>query len=277
MTSADNERPVSALIRALSVPARRDPSHRAETITQWICGETVRGLERREGWIRGAGEDGYSAWVPESAVIASTEAGSWAASSCSLGTPIEGAGGRSGYLPWGARVRRIEGARLELPDGSVVQASDPSRIMDLLELPRRFPPDAACLVDTADGWTGVPYIWGGRTNTGCDCSGFVQAVLAVHGVALPRDSDQQAEAGPTVPGFLPSAPALELADLVFFAPEGRGITHVAISTGGTSIVHCSATRGAVQRDDLASGGELETLLGESIVTATRPLASMDPG
>jgi hypothetical protein len=273
----DKEAPISGLVRALSVPARRDPSHRSEMITQWICGEHVRGLERREGWIRGAGEDDYAAWVPESAVIRSEEAGSWVATARSLGTEIIGSGGRPGYLPWGARVRRIEGARLELPDGTSVRASDPVRIVGVSELLLRFPPDADRLVDTADGWVGVPYVWGGRTNTGCDCSGFVQAVLAVHGVALPRDSDQQAEAGPTISGFLPSTPDLEPADLVFFAPEGKGITHVAISTGGTGIVHCSATRGVVQRDDLAAGGKLETLLRENVVTATRPLTSISRG
>jgi hypothetical protein len=277
MAPTDGEGTASGLIRALSVAARRDPSHRSEMTTQWMCGEQVRELERREGWVRVAGEDDYAAWVPEGVVIWSEEAGSWAASACSLGTPILGANGRHGYLPWGARVRRIEGTRLELSDGTVVEPSDSSAIVDAGELPVRFPPDAACLVDTADGWEGVPYVWGGRTNTGCDCSGFVQAIFAVHGAALPRDSDQQSEAGPPVPGFLPSTPELEPADLVFFAPEGRGITHVAISTGGTGIVHCSATRGAVQRDDLAAGGKLEKLLCESVATATRPLASMDRG
>ncbi|MEJ2372186.1 MAG: C40 family peptidase [Gemmatimonadales bacterium] len=111
--------------------------------------------------------------------------------------------------------------------------------------------------------------WGGRTNTGCDCSGFVQAVLAPHGVHLPRDSDQQAEVGPPVSSFSASDAALQPADLIFFAPEGEGITHVAMSTGGMRIIHCSATRGMVMEDDLSAEGELELRLRESIVAAIR--------
>ena len=55
---------------------------------------------------------------------------------------------------------------------------------------------------------------------------------------------------------------------LFFAPEGEGITHVAMSTGGMGIIHCSATHGMVMEDDLSAEGALERLLRESNVTAT---------
>ncbi len=258
----------SAVIRVLWAPARAAADHRSEMVTQWLCGERIRVLERQGGWVQAVGEDGYAAWVPKSAAIKSDAADPWLANGWSLGVSVLGPDGARGYLPWGARVRRSEGTLLVLPSGTIVRPEDPTAIVPVAELPDRFPSDTASIVETARGWKGVPYVWGGRTNTGCDCSGFVQAVLAVHGVALPRDSAQQAEVGSAAQGFRPSSPELAPADLIFFAPEGKGITHVAMSTGRMGIVHSSATRGVVMEDDLSAEGELERMLRESIVTAT---------
>jgi hypothetical protein len=258
----------SAVVRVLWAPARAAADHRSEMVTQWLCGERVRVLERQGGWVRAVGEDGYAAWVPESVAIKSDAADPWLADAWSLGVSVLGPDGARGYLPWGARVQRSEGTQLALPSGTIVQPEDPTAIVPVDELPDRFPPDPASIIDTARGWKGVPYHWGGRTNIGCDCSGFVQAVLAVHGVALPRDSAQQAEVGSPTSGFRPCSPELAPAGLIFFAPEGEGITHVAMSTGGTGIIHCSATRGVVMEDDLSAEDELERMLQESIVTAT---------
>lgn len=271
MVPAHGARWSSSLIRPLSVPARRDPDHRSEMVTQWLCGEPVRILEDRDRWIRAAGEDGYAAWVPDSAVFRADGSGTWAATAWSLGTPIVAAAGGRGYLPWGARVRRTDETGLELPGGGAVRALDPDRLVDSTELRNRFPPDPLAVIQTARSWLGVPYLWGGRTNTGCDCSGFVQAVFGLHGIALARDSDQQAEDGEAIAGASSSLSDLRPADLVFFAPEGAGITHVAMAAGGTGILHCSSTGGEVSEDDLSAAGELEELLRGSVVTVRRVL------
>ncbi len=249
-------------------------------VTQWMCGEPVRLLDRREGWARAVGEDGYAAWAPSAAVMPTRAEGPvdsvWVPVR-SLGTPVVTAEGGRGYLPWGSRVHRIEGGRVRLPGGVGAVVADPDRILSVEELLDRFPRDPLAVVATARGWIGVPYLWGGRSDTGCDCSGFVQAILAVHGLAIPRDSHQQADAGPAVPGFEASEPRLEAGDLLFFAPEGAGITHVALSVGGSRMIHCSAGRGAVAEDDLAADGTLERRLRSSLVTAARPLARQVPG
>ena len=64
----------SAVIRVLWAPARAAADHRSEMVTQWLCGERVRVLERLGGWVRAAGEDGYAAWAPESATMKSDAA-----------------------------------------------------------------------------------------------------------------------------------------------------------------------------------------------------------
>jgi len=259
----------SALIRVFWAPARAAADHRSEMVTQWLCGERIRVLERQEGWARALGEDDYEAWVPESAALASEAAYPWQADAWSLGVAVLGSDGARGYLPWGARVQRKEGNLLALPSGAIVQAEESAAVVPVDEMVDRFPPDPASIVETARSWKGVPYLWGGRTNTGCDCSGFVQAVFALHGINLPRDSSQQADPGVSASSFSPSDPEIRPADLIFFAPEGKGITHVAMSTGDMGIIHCSATRGMVMEDDLSAEGELERMLRESVVATTR--------
>lgn len=260
--------PATALIRVLWVPARREPDHRAEMVTQWLCGERVETLESRSGWILARGADGYAAWIPESATTLDPEDGWLRSAAWSLGAHIAWPDGHGAYLPWGARVRQL-GEELWLPDGQRATAVDPDAIVPVEELSRRCPRDADSVVATARTWTHVPYVWGGRTDTGCDCSGFVQAVFAAHGLPLPRDSRDQAEVGDRVAPVDMSVGGVDPADLLFFAPEQAGITHVAIASGGTRILHCSSMRGRVSEDDLAADGALEELLRESVVCATK--------
>ncbi len=131
---------------------------------------------------------------------------------------------------------------------------------------------------SARAWEGVPYVWGGRTECGVDCSGFVQSVYGLHGVRLPRDSRDQRECGAGREPGAGRAPrgrdrdALLPGDLVFFAPEGHGITHVAVSLGGARILHAAASNGWVAEEDLEGDRPLARRLAASIVACTRPLA-----
>ena len=107
------------------------------------------------------------------------------------------------------------------------------------ELPRRAPA-ADDLIRTAEAFIGVPYLWGGTTATGMDCSGFVQQVYRLNGVHLDRDADQQ-----SMEGRPADAPAR--GDLVFF---GRSrVTHVGIALDATTMLNALGGK-EVRRDDI---------------------------
>ncbi len=252
-------------------------------MTEWVCGEVLDLLERREAWGLTRGPDGYEAWVGIGglALVGADEARGWTAEARlrSVGTelrpaPAEAPAGRApgasvSRLPWGSRVAPA-GEAVRLPDGSRAIPRDPDRLIPESERSRRFPSEADAIVASASTWLGVPYSWGGRTELGADCSGFVQAVHALHGVALPRDSRDQRAAGPELPD---SWEDVRPGDLLFFAPEGRGVTHVALSLGGREILHAAAGNGRVAVDDLAGDAPLARRLHESIVAHTRPTAA----
>ncbi|MDD4052297.1 MAG: NlpC/P60 family protein [candidate division Zixibacteria bacterium] len=90
------------------------------------------------------------------------------------------------------------------------------------------------IVATAREFLGTPYLWGGITPCGFDCSGLVQTVYRFHGIRLPRDSKDQSRAGKPV-----DRAELRPGDLLFFPG------HVAIACGGMDIIHASAGRGMV--------------------------------
>jgi hypothetical protein len=108
---------------------------------------------------------------------------------------------------------------------------------------------AMAVVNTADDYLGVPYVWGGNTPKGFDCSGFTKYVYAKHGIDLPRVSRQQAQVGERVSTSLS---ALQVGDLLFFAADYSRVDHVAIYIGDNRIIHATASGGEVRYDDLTS-------------------------
>ncbi len=94
------------------------------------------------------------------------------------------------------------------------------------------------IVATAMNYIGVPYVWGGESPSGFDCSGYVQYVFNVHNIWLPRNSSQQYGVGTAI-----SKSALQPGDLVFFGTSG--VSHVGIYVGDGQFIHCSTSRGVI--------------------------------
>jgi cell wall-associated NlpC family hydrolase len=119
-----------------------------------------------------------------------------------------------------------------------------------VRIPRSPAPTAtaARVLETADRYVGVPYVWGGNTpQSGFDCSGFTKYVFAKQGIQLPRTSREQARAGQGVAldfaAFLPG-------DLLLFAEPDEAVSHVAIYVGDGRIIHASSAGGEVNYLDL---------------------------
>jgi cell wall-associated NlpC family hydrolase len=108
------------------------------------------------------------------------------------------------------------------------------------------PSAAAAPLEFARSLVGAPYLAGGASPAGFDCSGFVQYVFGQSGIALPRGVGGQFDAGRPV-----EAGDLRPGDLVFFAIDGRTISHVGIYQGADTFVHAPSTNGRVRVEHLS--------------------------
>ncbi len=92
-----------------------------------------------------------------------------------------------------------------------------------------------------DSWMGTPYVYGGASKSGVDCSAFTQAVYRSVGIEIPRRASRQSAAAQTV-----SRNSLRYGDLIFFNTSGSGISHCGIYLGNGEFVHASSSRGVVR-------------------------------
>lgn len=279
----------SAIVRVAWAPLRRDPSHRSEMTSQLLLGEVVELLEQpADAWLTIRASDGYEGHATAGALrqVGESDAAAWtaAADGFSLGTGLEPAAGHAeptatssegdpelaaSHAPWGARLARAGDGGFLLPDGDQVSARRPERIVFGPERALAYEADAGAAARTAREWMGTPYHWGGRIRAGADCSGFVQAVYALHGFRLPRDSRDQFEAGPRLPDDADHATRGRAGDLWFFAWDDGDVSHVGICLGNRAMIHASETRGAVAIDRIGEG-EFGRRLAAGLVGATRP-------
>ena len=109
------------------------------------------------------------------------------------------------------------------------------------------PADGYAITATALSYRGVPYVDGGESPDGFDCSGFTRYIFAQHGVTLPRLAADQYRTGSSV-----NPDGLEPGDLVFFTTVAPGASHVGLALGGDEFVHAPSERGAVRIERLSS-------------------------
>lgn len=268
--------PIHAVARAAVVPLLAGPNIAETHVSQVVLGRRLTILRRRGRWLHCRSDDGYLGWVHRGYVremderaARAWEVGTDGEACVSLGAEVlDGDGEVLARLPWGARVVRQPDGSVRLPDDYA--GAPVGSLLPLAECAERFPPRGDEILRTAARWLGAPYLWGGVTPAGVDCSGYVQAVFQLHGISLPRDSDLQAlEGRPVEPDERFSN--LAAGDLLFFAETPERISHVTLSLGGSGIIHSSLGNGGVRRNDLMGGLAYEQELREIFVCARRYL------
>jgi hypothetical protein len=222
-------------------PVLAHPAVRAEQVTQLILGETAAVVERNGDWRRVCTHlDDYDGWIHSGYLSEVEDDGEeWRsrARGWSEGAVVR-AGGARMPLPLRARVV-LEGEIVLLPDGRRGRVIEGCvrELREVVNAARAKAPERWAL----EYFFGGPYQWGGVTPWGVDCSGLVQTTFAARGIALPRDSAQQAGQGTAV-----SPDAVRPGDLLFFKSElGSGITHVAFAGEADTLVHSTLACGGV--------------------------------
>ncbi|MEP6590625.1 MAG: NlpC/P60 family protein [Gemmatimonadota bacterium] len=249
---------MNALLVTRSVaPLLAGPTLASEQISQLVLGEGAEILGHEGSMLRvRTVVDDYQGWIHEGYVrhVSFGEAEQWlGVSGWSEGATLEDSTGIPLLAPQRARLI-IEGAdRVRLPDGSAAKVVS-GRVRPygdiVMEAQQDYP----------DLWAwrhfaGTPYLWGGVTAHGVDCSGLVQTTFLARGVPIPRDARDQIEFGTEV-DFVER----RRGDLVFFrGADGDGITHVAILAPDEHIVHSTAETGQVTRESWAIGSRAAPL------------------
>ncbi len=243
---------------------RREPDHAAEQISQAVLGTplTVLGRRERGKWLRVQTPDGYRGWMRSWSVhpveaedLAAFRNGPLVEVDSMIARVRERPTRRSAVLreaPLGSRLRRTgrtgKWIGVLLPDGirGYLHAGD--LLVDRTTLrPRQRPHDIPSLIRTAHRFLGVPYQWGGVTAKGLDCSGLVQTVFGLHGLALPRDSRDQFRWVKRETYVYRDAREIQLGHLAFFGEADGSVSHVALGLPEGRILHA---RGRVRIDSL---------------------------
>jgi len=224
------------------------PAEKADVVSQAIYGSNVKLLASRGEWSQIQTADSYRGWTP-SRYLRLVQSGAGYATSGVIGQveslfaniyreadvtrhkPVvtvpfesrleiaaEGSGKTEGWL------------RLQLPDKQTawIQSSDVQRDVKALSIPES--------IDLARRFVGLPYLWGGTSSFGFDCSGFTQMIVRSRGFNMPRDADKQAAWSGVAPV---DRKDLQAGDLLFFGANPKSIDHTGMYIGNGEFIQAT--------------------------------------
>jgi hypothetical protein len=231
------------------IPMRKEPREQSEMISQLLFGESYQVLDETDNWISILTQfDHYTGWINRKLFVEISEPSFHDFS-------IK-------YPPVLASMLMIiespGAAPFSILAGSTLPGYNEKKNLLTVEnrefhIRRSFGDTHAKSSESFPAilnmFMNAPYLWGGRTVFGCDCSGFVQSVYKIMGIALERDSSQQVHQGYPIASMAKA----QQGDLAFFADEKGKLCHVGMIFSPDEIVHCS---GYVHKDKLDDTGIL---------------------
>jgi cell wall-associated NlpC family hydrolase len=226
-----------------AVALRAEPSSKSELISMLLCGETFQILDAKDGWLRiKTTFDEYEAWLEGKQYDSLYEAQFNAIQQAPLfvSNSIAQEIGEQQY-----KTNILLGSTLPLYKDGYFEIGH--RTYRTNSAQQAVFTSIAAITETALQYLNAPYLWGGRSPFGIDCSGLTQMVFKINGIKLRRDAWMQSEEGSTIDFF----EAVQPGDLAFFDNENGKITHVGIVLSDNRIIHAS---GQVRIDKLDRSG-----------------------
>lgn len=229
------------------IPVRAQPSHQSELVSQLLFGETYTLLDKQAQWMYIRMDyDGYEGWLHEQQHMVYTDAveENPAIVDLSMHNFVMKIGKETSlYLLPGSTLPGLHAEQFSIGEQDFLFMG-----MHLIPQQGNF---ASQIEETARFYLNVPYLWGGRSAYGIDCSGLTQLVYKHFNIDLPRDASQQAEQGEPVENLQ----AVKPGDLAFFDSGENRVTHVGIMLSQQEVIHAY---GRVRIDKIDQQGILHS-------------------
>ena len=258
LPAADLEGQIYGVINLSVANIRSNPKHSAELATQATLGTPLRVYKKKEGWYLVQTPDGYLGWLDPGGLMLMNEAAyaEWMAApkvifqpdyGFSYKAPASDQNRVSDLISGNILINQGQEAnytKVAYPDGRTAFI-DNNMVLDYPQWLNSRDPSLDNILSSAFDLMGRPYLWGGTSGKGMDCSGFTKTVFYLNGLIFPRDASQQVHTGIEVPTDT-TLHSLEPGDLLFFgrkatAEKKERIWHVAIYLGEGKIIHSAGT------------------------------------